>query len=82
MRCYMVCAPLVGYLGFLGVAGCKLAQAEGVSCTFGTTNHYWIELRDGRVLDPTADQFNDMGHDFPPVYLGEPKEVHRNGVVS
>ena len=37
-------------------------------------NHIWIRLADGRVLDPTADQFGD----YPPVYLGDPlPELHK-----
>lgn len=64
--CYMVCAPLEGLLKFEGVK-CRLA--EGV---VGDINHVWLVLRDGRVLDPTADQFNTTRVTLPPVYLGPP----------
>lgn len=36
-------------------------------------NHVWLLLPDGRVLDPTYDQF---GGD--PIYLGAPTEYHIN----
>lgn len=50
----------------------------GVDCCavesdFVDYNHVWILMEDGRVLDPTCDQFNDrLGAAFPPVYLGSP----------
>jgi len=45
-------------------------------------NHYWLELPDGQVLDPTADQFNDEDgfehlRPLPPVYIGKPLDIHR-----
>jgi hypothetical protein len=67
--CFMIAAPLQGYLSFLGI------ETELVEGEVNQTNHYWLELPDGRVLDPTADQF-DLG--LPPVYLGKPNpEIHR-----
>lgn len=49
--CYMVCSPLVAYL-----------HCEGFECTLteGEVNgyhHFWITLDDGKIIDPTADQF-------------------------
>ena len=72
MMCFAVCAPLVPYL--YQADGIRSRLVEG---SFGDCNHFWIELEDGRVLDPTADQFN--GHcttTFPLVYLGQPTEIH------
>lgn len=69
--CFAVCAPLAGLLQFHGV---EVDMAEG---DLGHCNHVWIKLADGRVLDPTADQFNQMfGLDHPPVYLGAPLVIH------
>ncbi len=51
LMCAMVSYPLAGLLHFYGV------ECE---CEFGEMsdrNHVWIRLSDGRVLDPTADQF-------------------------
>lgn len=70
--CYAISAPLVSYLEFCGCP-CKL-----VCGYIGDTEHYWIALPDGRILDPTADQFNDNMPEpdnmpnpkMPRVYLG------------
>lgn len=71
MMCFAVCAPLVGLLNAYGV-DCDLAEGD-----LGECNHVWIALPDGRVLDPTADQFNDFGFaPMPPVYLGQPTAMH------
>lgn len=59
MMCYAICAPLEGLLNLPGM------QLEEVH--FPEINHVWLRLSDGRILDPTADQF---GHGLPPVYLG------------
>ena len=65
MMCFMVCAPLVTFLRMHGV------NAEMVEIEHDGGNHVWLRLDDGRVLDPTADQFG-----LPPVYLGEPQPFH------
>ena len=67
MTCFMVCAPLAGLLQMRGVT---VAVEEG---DLGFCNHFWLRLQDGRVLDPTADQFNALfSLALPPVYLGPP----------
>lgn len=43
---------------------------------FGFTTHHVLELPDGRILDPTADQFAALGSGLPPVYLGEVPEIY------
>lgn len=71
MMCFAVSAPLAGYLRWAGV-GAELIEGD-----LGEFNHFWIRLGDGRVLDATADQFNDYGFDkMPPVYLGPPTAMH------
>lgn len=65
--CFAICAPLVTLLKMHGV------QAELVKGDLGLCNHYWLRLPDGRVLDPTLDQFDNTQ---PPVYLGEETEWH------
>lgn len=64
--CAMVCWPLVTLLNMHGVA------CEAIESAFDDGNHVWIKLADGRVLDPTADQFGQL----PTVYLGEPTDIH------
>lgn len=61
--CFAVCAPLAGLLRLHGI---EARVVEGFPSDGDFYNHVWLELPDGRVLDPTADQFADM----PPVYLG------------
>ena len=60
--CYAISAPLAGYLEFCGY------QCELVKGFIGNYEHYWIALLDGRILDPTADQFND---NMPRIYIGK-----------
>lgn len=69
LMCFAVCAPLVTLLNMSGV------KAEMVESDLGWCNHFWLKLADGRVLDPTADQFNYLDTAkaaMPPVYLGPP----------
>jgi hypothetical protein len=67
--CFAVCAPLVTLLNMHGVPS-KLREGT-VKFEIGSINHFWIELEDGRVIDPTADQFNRFfGRSLPKVYLG------------
>jgi hypothetical protein len=74
--CAAVCWPLAALLRHEGVQ-CETFESD-LSEELGLpfANHVWIKLADGRVLDPTADQFNRWGYSFPTVYLGEPTNVH------
>ena len=63
--CLAVCLPLQGYLSFF----CRL-ETELVEGDFDHINHYWLKLPDGRILDPTADQFSTPERPMPKVYLG------------
>jgi hypothetical protein len=78
--CLMVCAPLVTLLNIYGVK-CELIETNMIPIKRGgrcSTNHVWLRLADGRALDPTADQFNELdGARMPPVYLGKPTKYHR-----
>ncbi len=70
--CFMVCSPLAGLLKFYGLS---VDIVEGT--VWPNLNHFWLTLADGRVLDPTADQFNHRTTEqMPPVYLGEPAGIH------
>lgn len=63
--CAVVCVPLATYLAWRGMA------AVDVHGAVGEWQHAWIALGDGRILDPTADQFNRPGASrMPPIYLG------------
>jgi hypothetical protein len=77
MACGMVCHPLVTLLNMAGVP-CSIQTTLSIRTSYGSVNHVWIALADGRVIDPTADQFNDEGFSFPPVYLGKKiRKLHR-----
>lgn len=65
--CAVVCVPLAAYLTRRGTV------AEDVHGAVGEWQHTWIALGDGRILDPTADQFKRAGafvRRMPPIYLG------------
>ena len=63
--CAVVCVPLATYLTRRGLA------AEDIHGAVGEWQHSWIALCDGRILDPTADQFNrNSASRMPPIYLG------------
>lgn len=62
--CMAVSAPLQGLLSAVYGFDTTLEEVD-----FLETNHVWLRLPDGRVLDATADQFGRE-----PVYLGEAYE--------
>lgn len=74
MMCGVVCFALQGYLEWIGL------QSELFESDLGEMNHVWLKLPDGRVLDPTADQFNEWfpHKNYPSVHLGEPLDIHEN----
>jgi len=44
---------------------------------FGLTNHYWLRLTDGRIVDPTADQFSRPDRRMPKIYIGPKPEWYK-----
>jgi hypothetical protein len=70
LMCYAVSAPLSCYLNFGGIVN-KLKEVcvvQGPDVYF----HWYIELQNGRILDPTASQFTTpAGEPMPLIYLGE-----------
>jgi hypothetical protein len=72
MMCMAVSAPLQGLLAALyGV------ETELETVDFPESNHVWLRLPDGRILDATADQFG-----LEPVYLGEVPEIYRRWMAT
>jgi hypothetical protein len=71
--CRAVCLPLQGYLS---MAGYEAEFIEGeIDINNAVFDHVWLELPDGRIIDPTADQFSKPdGAPMPPVYIGEQPE--------
>jgi hypothetical protein len=70
--CFAVCAPLQSYLSLCGV------ETRLVEGNFGTTNHFWLELLDGTIIDPTADQFPELN--LPAIYIGPRPAAHEAAV--
>ena len=64
--CRTVCAPLESYLN---TAGYKVKLVSGNVRGFA---HFWLAMTDGRIIDPTADQFSAPdGSPMPKVYIGK-----------
>lgn len=72
--CHAICLPLQSLLAH---GGLDVTRVQGwVDCGDYDMEHTWLRLADGRVLDPTADQFPLS---LPPVYLGQlPAAYHVN----
>jgi hypothetical protein len=69
--CAAICYPLQGYLSFLGI------ETEIIEADFGNTNHVWLKMKDGRIIDPTADQFSGPSLKFPKVYIGDLPPIYQ-----
>ncbi len=68
--CDAVCFPLQGFLSFAeGIeTQCKYGFFETKA---GALQHYWLELENGEIIDPTADQLEAHGFPkLPGVYIG------------
>jgi hypothetical protein len=70
--CFAVSAPLCSYLSVCGIRG------NVVEGKVGRHHHCWIELKDGRIVDATADQFkNPDGEPMPSVFVGLKPEWYK-----
>ena len=74
--CYMIAAPLAGLLKSAYGVQCDLVESDHTDMDTTCYEHVWVRLADGRVLDPTFDQF--CTEDRVPVYLGAPTEFHQS----
>lgn len=69
--CAAISAPLHDALKILAVPN------ELMVTDLGECNHIFLRMRDGTVLDPTADQFNwCSAEQLPGVYLGPGAPIH------
>lgn len=64
--CYAVSAPLQGYLKTFHNIKTRLVSGYLKVGKF-EPEHFWLELEDKRIIDPTHDQFGYT----PKVYIGE-----------
>lgn len=82
-HCWTISSPLTSLLRMLGHE-CELIEGS-VSIRGAGEHHFWIALSDGRILDPTADQFNHLSglnKQMPRVYIGPlPKWYRRSASV-
>ena len=63
--CFFICVYLSSYLNFSG------HPCEMVEGNIDGAQHFWIVAKDGTIIDPTADQFNQPdGQSMPAVYVG------------
>lgn len=76
--CFAVSAPLVALLGVYGIDAELVESDLSAHPDSICYEHFWIRLADGRVLDPTFDQF--CSEEPIPVYLGKPTEFHQSPV--
>lgn len=72
--CFAVSAPLQCFLSMAYGYETEMAEAVIIVDTDDGAlgcRHWFLRLTDGRILDPTADQFKTpLDTDMPPVYLG------------
>lgn len=72
--CAAICWPLEALLALQYGIQCNSVETELThldDCE--ASNYIWLQLSDGRALDPTIDQF---GETYPDVYLGKPLDIH------
>ncbi len=84
-KCYIVSAPLYSYLLSCGIET-KLVEGEvdtkligDISPEDGVWIHFWLVLPDGRIIDPTADQFNSRTTEtnMPRIYIGKKPDWYK-----
>jgi hypothetical protein len=69
--CFVVTWTLNSFLTCCGIKS-KLVEGEIKLKNGYIANHFWIELEDGKVIDPTADQFNSLSeHQMPNIFIGK-----------
>lgn len=73
--CAAISWPLQGYLSMLGV------ETECVEGWVEYSEHVWLRLSNGTIIDPSADQFTAPdGSVMPPVLVGrQPEWYTRKG---
>lgn len=68
-QCGLVCTRVLLNLG-------DAFKMKIVSCEVMNKWHHWVLLHpDGRIIDPTASQFNNLtGKNMPDIYFGAPPD--------
>jgi hypothetical protein len=74
--CFAVSFPLQGYLSFCGLEA-EIIEGE-IKLNKEVWNHFWLRLPDGRILDPTANQFKTPdGKEMPKIFIGNKPEWYK-----
>lgn len=69
--CDAVCLPLQGYLSAIEGVETRAVHGDFRLPNGRLLEHWWLELPNGEILDPTADQLAAYGFQkMPPVYVG------------
>jgi hypothetical protein len=68
--CYTVCVALQGYLEMCGY---KTEIIEGeIEAGENIYQHFWLKLGNQTIIDPTADQFNELEKEkMPRIFIGK-----------
>lgn len=75
-QCFVVSSALCGYLNFMGLE-CRLEEAV-LDMEKADFHHWYIRLKDGRIIDATASQFNaDSRQEMPIVYVGKCPDYYK-----
>ena len=74
-QCFVVSMPLQGFLTAIGI---KTKLIEGEVCYYRHwIGHFWLEMEDGKIIDPTAEQFSTPKRKMPRVYIGAKPKWYR-----
>ncbi len=75
-KCFMVCSPLHTYLNMFG--GNVQMVSGSLNINGRIQQHNWLKLKDGRIIDPTADQFNAaLKKEMPRIYFGKKPSYYK-----
>ena len=79
--CAAVCMPLQSYLSSVEGIDTRLTSVEFQDGGL-VFEHCFLTLPDGRILDPTADQFNTELVKFPQVFLGKLPHLYQQWMAE
>jgi hypothetical protein len=73
--CFAVSTALQGYLMFSGYES-ELKECDVIK-NDETYNHFYLQFKEGTILDATASQFNEiLGLEMPLIYLGNKPDYY------
>ena len=79
--CFAVCLPLHSYLSICEQET-ELINGE-IPIGDDIYQHTWLQLPDGRIIDPTADQFNALlDKKMPLIYIGQKPDWYKIKTIT